>query len=663
MDICRNISYDMINNLERILASFMTWNISFSLVTGIMLCIILGYYVAYPRLPIVLNRFFVALSVAEMVTLALDIASSVMDMNHENYSTVMLMAVNMLYFLFFTIRDYGMFSYTVALVSGRKRIPRMYILFSRVLFVVFELINLSSLFAGTIFSVDADGFRFGPAYMVTHIQVFVYLIMGIFILIRCRSEVNNTAFYGMELVYSLLIIGGILRFFFPEYLLLDSFYMMAVMILYIAIHNSDLYRESRTVSFDFQAMEMVVREHHSYGQWYQLIGIMPYNYEESRQIYGGVQMDRVLTLIGKYLQDIFTVGTVFYERSGCFLILIDGKESANRAISDILPAVVQRFHEPWDGGGDAKVYMSVIFGQMNSDLNMSSVDLEMEVIRRLLNKGGSGELDHDFIVDKRMIDEVTREFAVKKALSDALIKNGIQVYMQPIIEASSGKVAGAEALSRLSDPQLGLIPPSEFIPLAERSGSIIQLGEQVLSKTCAFLADNADRLHDLSFVNINLSPIQCMDHDLEDTFDLVPKTYGIDPERLHLEITEESMVDPDVLKSQMESLGLLGYVFALDDYGSGYANQFRIKTFPFSGIKLDMSIVWAHFRDPDAILPNAVLSFLDRGLTVTAEGVETAQMAEQLTKMGCTYLQGYYYSKPLPMDEFLEYIQQHSATV
>ena len=329
-------------------------------------------------------------------------------------------------------------------------------------------------------------------------------------------------------------------------------------------------------------------------------------------------------------------------------------------LSETFPKAVSRLNEPWDTA-DARLYLNYVFGHMNTDLAIHSVDLELESIRNILEAGANGEIDRDFVVDQKMIEGILREFAVKKALRHALLQEEIQVYLQPIIEAKTGKVVGAEALSRLKDPKRGIIPPGEFIPLAERSGSIIQIGEQVLRKTCRFLKDNRDSLQDLEYININLSPIQCMDHDLASTFEQVPKSYGVAPEKLHLEITEESMVDPEVLKGQMDLLGTLGYSFALDDYGSGYANQFRIKTFPFSGIKLDMKIVWAHFREPDTILPNAVSTFLDRGLTVTAEGVETKEMAEELTKMGCTYLQGFYYSKPLPMEEFLEFVRARAS--
>ena len=644
--------------VERTFAA-MIWNFSFSLVTGIVLCIILGYYAVYPRLPIILNRYFVSLAVLEMLTLAFDILSSWMDMNHSSFPVWLLYAVNMLFFILFVTRSYGMYAYTIALVSTRGRAPQIYFRAGRILLVLFWLICLSSVVCGTVFFIDRDGYHSGTGYFLLYVQMFLFLIMGMYLVIRYRKVLSNVVFYGIVLAYAVLCAGGIFRYLFPAFLLMDMFYMIVVMILYITVENADLYRESRTMSFDFQAFEQVVREHHNYGIWYHLIGVMPYNYNETRQIYGGAQIDGMLSQVGRYLREMFPSGTVFYERSGCFLIMIEGREAASKAVCEILPEVKSRFRDPWLVDG-TRIYMNFVFGQMNSDLEISSVSLELEGIRRLLEKGGNGELNQDFVVDREMISQIVREFAVKKALSDALLHNRIQVYMQPIVDAKTGRVIGAEALSRLQDPKLGLIPPSEFIPLAEHSGSIIQVGEQVLAKTCEFLKGHARELSCLEFININLSPIQCMDHDLSDTFDLVPKAYGIDPAKLHLEITEESMVDPEVLKKQMDVLGLLGYTFALDDYGSGYANQFRIKTFPFSGIKLDMKIVWAHFREPDAILPNAVHSFLDRGLTITAEGVENAQMAEGLTEMGCTYLQGYYFSRPLPMEEFLEYLRKAS---
>lgn len=646
--------------IERNPCIIMTWHFNFSLITVVMLCILFGYYAVYPKLPTRIGRFFVILGISEFATLLLDILSSWMDMYYKPYPIWLLYLVNILYFLAFVTRSYAMYAYTLSMVCSVKGMLKAFWTAGRIIYAAFMVIVLSTSFTHVICFFDADGYHRGIGYDSLYIMLFFYLIMGMLLIIRYGKQLQDTAFYGLFLAYGILIVGGICRYLLPQHLLMNTFFMMATLVLYISIHNADIYRESRTTLFDYQAFEMVVREHHNYGVWYHLIGIMPYNYNESRQIYGGAQMDEALNEIGKYLSEMFSCGTVFYERSGCFLIMIDKKEAAAHAVESILPEVAQRFREPWESAGPG-FYMRVVFGQMNSNLDIASVDLELEAIRRLLEQGGNGELDHDFIVNRSMIDEISHEFAVKKALSDALMYNQLQVYLQPIVEAGSGKIVGAEALCRLSDSNLGMIMPSEFIPVAERTGSIIQIGEQVLSKACKFLSDHAKELPDLRFVNINLSPIQCMDIDLADTFDIVPKSYGVTPEKLRLEITEESMVDPEVLKSQMNQLGQLGYAFALDDYGSGYANQFRIKTFPFSGIKLDMKIVWAHFREPDSILPSAIHSFVDRGLSVTAEGVETKEMAEELTKMGCTYLQGFYYSRPLPMDEFLKYVSGRAS--
>ena len=636
----------------------MTWNLSFSLVTAVMLCILLGYYALSPRLPIVLNRFFVSLAVLEMLTLASDIISTWMDMNYQDFPIWFLTAANMVYFLLYVTRSYVTYAYTISLAGSGKKIPSYYRVTGWILVSLFLLVVLSSVFTGAVFFIDQEGYHSGPFYPVIYVQMFVFLIMGLLVLIRFRSGIHDSVFYGILASYAILLAGGFFRLAFSHFLLMDTFYMLAIMLLYLTIHNADLNRESRTMLFDYQAFEQVVREHHNVGIRYHLIGFANCNYKETRQIYGGLQTDQVLGQIGKYLRETFYASTVFYERAGCFLVMTEAKNMQKYVTSNLLSKAAQRLNEPWDTG-EIKVYLHFVTGQMSSDLEIHSVDLELEAIRNILEKGSNGEIDRDFVVDQSMIKMILREFTVKKALSEAIRKDEIMVYLQPIIEASTGKIVGAEALSRIQDPELGIISPGEFIPLAERSGSIMQIGKQVLTKTCRFLSEHGKDLPGLAFININLSPIQCMDQELAETFREVPKAYGVDPSRLHLEITEESLVDTEVLRGQMELLGLYGFAFFLDDYGSGYANQFRIKAFPFSGIKLDMNIVWAHFKDPDTILPNTISAFLGRGLTVTAEGVETEEMARQLTEMGCTYLQGFYFSKPVPMEEFIEYVKKN----
>jgi EAL domain-containing protein (putative c-di-GMP-specific phosphodiesterase class I) len=242
---------------------------------------------------------------------------------------------------------------------------------------------------------------------------------------------------------------------------------------------------------------------------------------------------------------------------------------------------------------------------------------------------------------------------MKRSVENAIKKSDVLVYLQPIIDASTGKLAGAEALARLKDPKLGMIMPSEFISLAEENGSILTMGEQIFRKACEFMVYYGKQIS-LPWINVNLSPIQCLDHNLPEEFYNIIKEYSLTPDQIRLEITEEENIDHNLLQQQIHSMEEKGFSFILDDYGTGYSNIDRIKKLSFHHIKMDKSIVWEYFKKPDDILPLTVQMFRSLGMSVTAEGVETAEMAEELTKMGCTHLQGYYYAKPMPMEQFYE---------
>ena len=144
-----------------------------------------------------------------------------------------------------------------------------------------------------------------------------------------------------------------------------------------------------------------------------------------------------------------------------------------------------------------------------------------------------------------------------------------------------------------------------------------------------------------------------MNRDLARQFRDILNRFQVNPEEVHLEITEASMVDFTILEKQIQSLRASGFQFALDDYGSGYSNLTRVKHYPFINIKLDLEVVWDYFRDKDVLLPALVKAFKQLNFTVTAEGIETREMEEALSSIGCDYLQGYYYSKPLPVPEFM----------
>jgi EAL domain-containing protein (putative c-di-GMP-specific phosphodiesterase class I) len=264
-------------------------------------------------------------------------------------------------------------------------------------------------------------------------------------------------------------------------------------------------------------------------------------------------------------------------------------------------------------------------------------------------------------VDADMMKRMQRDECVESALGRAVNNDSIEVYFQPIYSNGSRKIRSAEALARLYDPELGFIPPDEFIPKAEQNGSIMQLGRQVFEKTCRFIRDNDLDSLGIDYIEVNLSPVQCLHERLAEELLEAAHEYGISMDRVNLEITETSTMDSDVTGNNMKRLIENGASFSLDDYGTGFSNLINILNLPLRIVKIDKSIVWSYFNDSRDILPHVIRMFRSQKLEILAEGVETEQMADELADMGCDYEQGFYFSKPVPPAEFIRYVKKVNA--
>ena len=162
-------------------------------------------------------------------------------------------------------------------------------------------------------------------------------------------------------------------------------------------------------------------------------------------------------------------------------------------------------------------------------------------------------------------------------------------------------------------------------------------------------------------VNVNLSPIQCLSPTLPTRFAQIAARYGVPLSLFTFEITEESFVDINVLRTQIERFIGMGAHFSLDDYGTGYSNLHRIVQLPFANIKIDRLFILEYEQKRDTLLPMIVRMLKQQGYSVTAEGVEDAQMLEVLTRLGCDFVQGFYFSCPVPPERFAAYADAEHA--
>ncbi len=628
------------------------WNYNFLLPSILVLVIFLVYYLSRPRLPIRLNRAFLAVLTLDLATIALDYMSSRACEQYAVLPVITVDVLNMLFFVFYLARAYAFYRFTadaLHIASGRDG----WNVAAAAVFAGCELVLLSSFITGAVYTVNETGYHRGPLYDIIYVCFFFCILAAAVQTLLRRGTITRFDLVSLLGYNGLLLFGNIVRILMPQYLIMNTFCLLAIIVIYLSFENPDLYLSDRGNAFNMKAFRDLLNEKYL-GRNYRILGFALQNYNDSRGIYGGTQMDEGIALISQYVKKRYPQYLIFYLRSGCFAVI--GPERMN--VQTVSQDIHLRFQQPWEAE-DASLFLNPVFVQIGPEAKLDSVDRMINTLLIALDEAGQSRPLSDE-TEMRLIQEVDQQIDVKRALEYALEHDRVEVFLQPLVDGKTGRLVAAEALARIRDEENQIIPPAQFIPIAEKNGHIVALGEQVFRKACEVLQREEIKKLNLDWINVNLSPIQCMRSDLPERLDAIRESLAVPAQRIHLEITEQSMIDYALLQRQIRILQAKGFQFALDDYGSGYSNLSRVTQVDFVNIKLDMEVVQDYFNRRDSLLPALVQTFLQMGFSITAEGIETEEMARALTEIGCDYLQGYYFSRPLPVSEF---VRKFSASV
>ena len=250
-----------------------------------------------------------------------------------------------------------------------------------------------------------------------------------------------------------------------------------------------------------------------------------------------------------------------------------------------------------------------------------------------------------------MLRSVRDRHDVTEALRGAIEREELVVHYQPIVDLRTWRVGGAEALVRWPRPDRGLVPPAEFVPIAEETGMVVDIDRFVLREGCRQAAAWNARLGPL-LLHVNLSARHLQRDDLADTVAGALRDSGLGPDHLTLEITESVLMhDVDVAVVRLQELKGLGVHLAIDDFGTGYSSLAYLRHLPVDCLKVDRSFV-AELADGHAEIASAVIALAGNlNLRTVAEGVERAEQARALAELGCRWAQGYHFSRPVPASE------------
>ncbi len=360
--------------------------------------------------------------------------------------------------------------------------------------------------------------------------------------------------------------------------------------------------------------------------------------------------------LAEYMKEYAMLSSIYYFDDGKYGIVVRQRDRFDETA--FLEKLKERFCVPFELNG-ARINLSLFVAMMDvseGKINKNNFYRYFAACDDLKYK--SSDLIEFVRSDNLGLDELQKYRNIEDAIERALVENEFEMYYQPIISTRTGRVVSAEALIRLKDRVLGFVSPEDFIPISENNGKILEISEFVIDSVFRFVKEKNIAEMGMDFIEMNLSAMQCMDKNLTEKLQYYIQKYDIDPRQINLEITETATnFDEQRLKEQLLDVKKLGFTFSLDDYGTGYSNLVRVLEYPVDVIKLDKSIVWAAFTDRDSFvtIKNLISMFHDVRRKLVAEGVENREQMSTLRELGCDYIQGYFYSRPVPADEFIEY--------
>ena len=495
----------------------------------------------------------------------------------------------------------------------------------------------------------------GPLFNVFYFLTAYYVIIGVFMMIRYRKALNKReklAFYTFTV---LSLVPVVIQAFFPELKWALFFQSIGLLGAFLTIDNEDAIRSPESGFYNRYALI------HDAGRLFD-IGINAYVLLikspsiQSVAVAIGRDAEKCISRdMGEFIEKLIPSGWSMYEY-GANQFAVIAYNASDMQAGEIVSSLKDRFSREWSyKNGSLRLPTEIMVGKIPEKAE------NLEQLVMVMDTPYHPESAEALVI---YFDEPTKrqnEAEVEISLRTALQEGRFSVHYQPIYDSRRNSIHSAEALARLKDPNLGMIPPDVFIPIAERNGLMGVIGDFVFEDACRFMARHQNDGCGITMVEVNLSAVQCVDQKLPKRWDDIMSRYGVKPEQFCLELTESAIASsPFTMSVVTDSLRERGFSFALDDYGTGYANNAYIMEFPFEIIKIDKSLLWGADKNEktDKLLRHIISMIHDLGLELVVEGVETPEQRQKLEQAHVEYLQGFLFSKPLPEESIVSFFAE-----
>lgn len=540
---------------------------------------------------------------------------------------------------------------------------KLYVIAIGLPWILVAALLLTNPFTHFMFS-SAGGYAHGPIFYFVYVSAILYFLVETCLIFLGRKNFSRMQIFALFSVIALLIMAMILHRIFNSQLLECVAVALGCYILTTTVQRPEEYIDTTTGLFKLGAYARDAKNSFRNQKHWHIVMLNIANYDSVVRMIGFEQSNELLKVISEKITFI-------------------NKSLGKKGIAYYLDTGRFRINFPDKHKDDAEVYANMLNTELKKKICLNGLDISLipcivvahcpEDIESFKSLMSFGQDFHTKILHSGIVlgakevynpDEFKVSNNIDAIIEKALTNNSFQVYYQPIYSIEKKKFISAEALLRLYDEEHGFISPEVIITAAEKSGAIHKIGEFVFEEVCKFISGGEFEKLGLEYIEVNLSVAQCMHGDLADKILLIMQQYNVPTDKINLEITETAASFAQrVMTENLNKLSRSGVSFSLDDYGTGYSNMKRVISLPLKIVKLDKSLVdEQHNPKMWILLRNTVQMLKAMNMQIVVEGIETREMVDLFSELKCDFIQGYFFSKPLPKAEFIKLIENSSET-
>lgn len=527
--------------------------------------------------------------------------------------------------------------------------------------VVVILAFLLNPFTKTLYYIDpVQGYTRGSWFLLMHIVDVLYVLLGTIYMFVFHKLFSKHQFFGLIMVFPISMIGVIVQLLNTEIRTTMFSYTLGILFITMMISRPEEMIDHITGLRKFNAYAEEMRRSFINKKQFDIILISISNYSAIYSVLGyagaNVLLRKLADELNRMNRTLKLRADLYHIGNGRFVVAAERRahskiESAANWVNETLKSTFSANRMNFSLiGCVCMVKCPEDIGDFQT-LNVFGEDLDRHNVY-------NGEVLHAADLLAKNHFDIMQE--LDSIIEHAIANKSLMIYYQPIYSIKEKKFRSAEALLRLKHEKYGFISPELFIPAAEKSGAIHAIGNFVLEEVCRFIASEEFQALGLEYIEVNLSVAQCMQSGLAKDVLKTLEKYHISSDKINLEITETAVsYSQYVLEENLRTLAEAGISFSLDDYGTGYSNIRRVVSLPLKLIKLDKSFAVLDDNPKMMIvLENTIRMIKDMELEIVVEGVETQELVKRFSDLECDYIQGYYYSKPVPREEFVRLIRE-----